>query len=406
MNEKVELKLLKGKKIVLAVTGGIAAYRSIDVANGLIKKGAEVRVVMTQAACGLVSPNSFAAITKQRVALDSHTLNPSTDVSMEHISLADWGNCLLVCPATANVLGKTAQGIADDLLSTTVMTMHDRLIFAPAMNTRMWQSPATQNNISLLKQRNIKVVGPIAGSLACGDSGEGHIASINDILLAVESFLMKRSSWLKEKKIVVTGGRTRTSIDPVRYMTNHSSGRMGVALARAALSFSDDVVFVHGDLDVEVPSLVNPIHVSTNEEMLHAIQKELNGESILMMAAAPVDFQVQMPGNQKIKKGDLKNIELKDNIDILGALKDVPVPKIGFALETEKAEEYGREKLEKKGLQYIAVNRYEPGITGFHSTTNKLIVLSKDERIELPLMNKEELAYALWDIIAKERVDA
>ena len=384
---------LQEKNIALAITGGIAAYRAVDVANCLIKAGGSVRCLLTEHGRRLAPEESLAAITNERVITDGA---PTADYRMDHISLAEWSDLLLVCPATANTIGKAACGIADDVVSTTLMTLHDRVLWAPAMNTRMWANPAVAANVRQLRQFGQRFVGPVEGRLACGDIGEGHLAPIDDILLAVEDILLSRATPLRGRRIVISGGRTTAAIDPVRYISNRSSGRMGVALAKAARKYSSQVVFIHGQLDVGLPSSLHSVYAETNEDMYEAISDAMDDRAVLIMAAAPVDMAPRTAA-EKADKHDLTHLELSPARDILTSLNGRGALRIGFALETEPGTRRAQRKRREKGADMIVLNRYEDGVSGFGSETNQITIIDPRGETAVPLAAKDEIAYTILD---------
>ncbi len=392
---------LAGKRIVLGITGGIAAYRALDMVSGLIKRGAEVRVVMTKKAALLIGPLSFAAITGNTVITENQP-TPVSEFTMGHIALADWGDALCVVPATANIVAKAATGIADDTLSTLLLTFDRPVLFAPAMNTRMWNSPPFQRNLRQIQKDGRVIIEPAEGRLACGDSGKGRLAAVDDILLAIEDAVLKRPSPLSHRKIIVTAGRTIAAIDPVRFISNHSSGKMGLALVRAARKYSNDVVLIRGRMDINVPSLLDGPANETNAQMLEAIRGHITDTAVLIMAAAPVDFTVTNAGTAKLRKEDTQTLTMAADIDILKLLSGEKMFKVGFALETDHLAEKAKAKLRDKSLDLIVGNTYITGESGFDADTNTVTVFGRDFEQSFGRMSKEALAYHLLDLIAEK----
>lgn len=413
------MKKLDGKKILLGVTGGIAAYKSVEIASRLKKLGATVKVIMTQAATEFVTPRTFQEITKNPVAVEMFA--DVTNFEENHIALANFADVVLIAPATADFLAKVAHGIADDLLTTTILATPAPLIFSPAMNTVMWENVATQDNLKILASRGVKIIEPATGELACGTSGKGRLPEPEKICAEVVKFFKANeldadseevvtisSSFgevltvceeiekLHGKKILVTAGGTVEPIDPVRYIGNKSSGRMGYEIAAAARRLGADVILVSAKSNLPAPQDLKFVQVETAEEMRAAVLKEYDTVDAVIMAAAVSDYRVRNIAAQKIKKSaDTLTIELVKNPDILkelGQLKKSQVL-IGFAAETENLLEYAQRKLEEKNLEMIVANDVTAEGAGFGVGTNIATLIYRSGNIEnFPKMTKAELA--------------
>ena len=411
------MKKLEGKKILLGVTGGIAAYKSVEIASRLKKLGADVKVAMTKAATEFVTPRTFQEITKNPVAVEMFADVVNFDET--HISLANFADVVLIAPATANFLAKVAHGIADDLLTTTILATPAPLIFAPAMNTVMWENSATQDNLKILSTRGVKIIEPATGMLACGTKGrlpnpEIICAEILKFFNATDSdeifqsvvtvsssfgevlTVSEENEKLHGKKILVTAGGTVEPIDPVRYIGNRSSGRMGYEIAAAAKRLGADVILISAKSNLPVQKDLKFVQVETAEEMRAAVLREFETVDAVIMAAAVSDYRVRNVSAQKIKKSaDTLTIELVKNPDILkelGQLKKSQVL-IGFAAETENLIEYAHKKLEEKNLEMIVANDVTAEGAGFGVNTNIATLIYRDGNVEnFPKMTKAELA--------------
>lgn len=393
--------MLTSKKILLGVTGGIAAYKSADLVRKLRQAGAEVRVVMTDAATQLVTPLTFQALSGHQVL---HGWDqPESDFAMDHIALARWADVILIAPATADFIAHLAHGFASDVLSTLCLATTAPLVVAPAMNQHMWQHPATQANVAQLMARGARVVGPSSGDQACGDVGEGRMLEPFELILSLTKIFITASDRLKGKTVLITAGPTQEAIDPVRYLSNHSSGKMGYALAEAALDEGAEVILVTGPSALRPPVSARCIHVTTAEQMYNAVMAEVSMVDIFIAAAAVSDYRCEQAASQKIKKtDDLYHLVLRRNPDILSAvanMKDRPFL-LGFAAETEQVLENARIKLAQKKLDMIAVNDVSDPAIGFLSDENQLTVLWKEGGIkELPLAPKVVLARDLLSVM-------
>ena len=383
---------LKGKHIVLGVTGGIAAYKACDIASRLRKKGAHVHVIMTEHACEFVRPLTFETLTNEPVVTDMFRRDKPWEV--EHVSLAKLADLFIIAPATANIMAKTAAGIADDMLSTTILAARCPMLFAPAMNSAMWLNPVTQRNLSLLKDMGIGFVGPTSGNLACGDQGVGRMSEPEDIVFNAEMMLTDKD--LSGLKIVVTAGPTREMLDPVRFLSNRSTGKMGYAIAERALMRGADVTLITGPSALTAPDGVRVISVLSSEDLRRAAVSESKKADILIQAAAPADYAPETYSEQKIKKTDDQLfLRLKRTEDIAaacGAEKRGDQVFIGFAAETEHLLDNALGKLTKKNLDLIALNDVSRTDAGFEVDHNQLTLISRDHRSELPLLTKKDAA--------------
>ena len=394
---------LAGRSIVLGVTGGIAAYKAVEIASRLKKAGAEVRVVMTRAAASFVAPLTFREITGQAVATSMWTEIPAHHV--EHIALAELADLVLVAPATANFIAKAAAGIADDLLTTTVLATRAPLYIAPAMNTGMWENPVTQENVMRLRDRGVQVIPPAEGLLACGTTGEGRLPEPEEIVAAVERHFAA-AEILAGRRIIVTAGGTEEALDPVRYLSNRSTGRMGYAVAAEAARRGAEVILVSAPTHLDTPAGVRRVDVRSAREMYDAVMAEYENADAVVKAAAVADYRPAEIAPQKIKKSDGElTITLARNPDILMELgrKKTRQVLVGFAAETENVETYAQGKLLKKNLDFIVANNVAEKDAGFSVGTNRVKIFFKDGRAEEhPLMAKSELAGIILDRLADE----
>lgn len=395
--------MLKDKNIVLGVTGGIAVYKAADLVSKLIKQGANVEVIMTEAAMEFVNPLTFQTMSVNPV----HTgmFNKIEKFDVEHISLAQKADVILIAPATANTIGKIANGIADNLLTTVVMASKAKVIFAPAMNTNMYNNPIVQENIKKLNNLGYKFVEPGVGRLACGDYGAGKMAEPSDIVEYVVSSFVKKD--LLGKKFLITAGPTIEPIDPVRYITNHSSGKMGYSLAKCALDRGAEVTLISGPTSLKAPKGVNLVNVKTTEEMFAAVGQYFDLCDVLIKSAAPSDYKPEHINTEKIKKKDGKD----DNIDLhlvrnpdiaqyYGNKKTNQVV-IGFAAETNNIIEHAKRKIKKKNFDFIVANDVTKEGAGFRSDTNIVTIIDNKGKLNsLPLMDKKGVANIILDKIS------
>jgi len=385
------------RNVVLGVTGSIAAYKAVDLASKLTQAGVAVHTVMTESATKLVGPASFRAITGLPVSSDLFEL--SNPFAIEHVSLADRADLLLIAPATANVIAKLETGIADDLLTCTALATRAPILVAPAMHTAMWENPATQANVQTLRSRGVSFVGPVEGRLASGGYGAGRFAPVSEIVGETLRNL-GRTGDLAGVRIVVTAGGTREPLDPVRFLGNRSSGKMGFALAEAARDRGADVQLVVGPTQLPVPAGIRTICVETAAEMLDAVQVACDAADVLIMAAAVADYTPAAQVASKMKKtSDPLTIDLARTEDILGAVEG-PSIRVGFAAETEDLLENARRKLVSKRLDLIVANRVAGPNTPFGSDENEAVLIESDGEEVLPRMAKRELAEHVLDRIA------
>ncbi len=394
--------MLKGKNILLGVTGGIAAYKTADLASRLIKQHANVDVIMTENATQFITPLTFEALTHNRCTTDTFDRNHPWEV--EHIALADKADALVIAPATVNCIAKLACGIADDMLTTTALACDCVKIIAPAMNTRMFENPVTQRNLNTLKELGYIIITPGDGYLACGTVGKGRM---EEPLVIVEAIIHEVAfkKDLAGKNVLVTAGPTREAIDPVRYITNHSSGKMGVALARAAACRGANVTLVAGPMETPVPSYINVVRVNSAKEMFDEVTSRSEEQNVIIKAAAVADYTPKTVAEDKIKKSDKDTdlvIELDRTQDILkwlGEHKKENQILCGFSMETKDMLENSRQKLIKKNLDMICANNVKVEGAGFGVDTNVITVITAKEEKQLDLMTKDEAAHRILDEI-------
>ena len=394
--------MLKGKNIVVCVTGGIAVYKAVDVVSRLKKLGAHIDVLMTESAKEFVTPLTFQSMSQNPVT--SSVFDEPKAWQIEHIALATKADLFLVVPATANMIGKVANGIADCMISTTIMATHARVVFAPAMNTQMYRNPIFVMNVDKLETLGYEFIAPAVGRLACGDYGEGKLADTADI----EKYVVQMFSdgELKGKKVVVSAGPTIEPLDPVRFMTNHSSGKMGYEIAKQARDMGAEVVLVSGPTNLSSPDGVTLVSVQTTREMYSAIEQEFNSCDVLIKAAAPLDYRPTVVEDQKIKKGDGDlTITFTRNPDIVahfGKIKDQQIL-VGFAAETENLIQNAQKKIESKNLDFIVANYVGGDDSGFKSDSNKATLIYKNgETKDIPRMTKMELSRVILDSVVEQ----
>ena len=393
--------MLTGKTIVLGVTGGIAAYKSANLASMLVKLHADVHVIMTQNATHFITPMTFETLTNNKCIVDTFDRNFSFDV--KHVSLAKRGDLFVVAPCTANVIGKLAHGICDDMLTTTMLATKAPKLIAPAMNTGMWENPILQDNLTKLQGYGYHIIEPIIGRLACGDTGTGKMNSEEVIIEHILTFMAKDKD-LKGRKVLITAGPTQESIDPVRYITNHSSGKMGYAIAKMARLRGADVTLVSGPVNIKPFTGIELVPVKSANDMFQEVTTRSSETDIIIMCSAVADYTPVSYSEQKVKKHDGElTIELTRTKDILGYLgehKHDGQILVGFSMETENLIENSRAKLTKKNVNLICANSISDGNTGFAVDTNKVTLISNDEIKELPLCSKEDTADKILDYIA------
>ena len=398
--------MLEGKHIVLGVTGSIAAFKIASLASMLKKQGADVTVIMTQNATNFINPITFESLTGNKCLVD--TFDRNFQHSVEHVSLAKQTDVVMVAPASANVIAKAAHGIADDMLTTTLLACRCPKIFAAAMNTRMYQNPVVQDNMELLRHYGMEVVNPATGYLACGDTGEGKMPEPELLLEYITKALYPKD--MEGVRVLVTAGATREKIDPVRYITNHSTGKMGYAIARAAMMRGAQVTLVSGKTQLQPPMGVCVINIESAAEMAEAVKGCAGVQDIVIKAAAVADYRPKYAVDEKVKKKDDEmslELELERTEDILGYLgnhKKEGQFLCGFSMETENMLENSRKKLEKKNLDLIVANNLKQAGAGFGTDTNIVTLISASDTVQLPMMRKEEVADKLLSyIISKMR---
>jgi phosphopantothenoylcysteine decarboxylase/phosphopantothenate--cysteine ligase len=386
--------MIKDKNIVLGITGSIAAYKAADLASKLTQAEAAVYAVVTESAQRFISPLTLRSLTGHPVAVSMWEL--ASEFSIEHVSLAETADIIVIAPATANIIAKLAGGIADDLLSCTVLASKSPVLIAPAMNSNMYENHITQENITKLKERGFIFVEPGFGHLACGTQGKGRLADVNQIIGVIRQVLGREGD-LAEKTVVVTAGGTRESIDPVRFIGNRSSGKMGYALAEAARDRGAEVKLI-STINLPEPSGVEVIYVETAAQMKDAVVKSVSGADVLVMAAAVADYCPREVAKSKIKKSSATlNVDLVRTPDILSEV-DGNFIRVGFAAESENTVANARKKLADKSLDLVVANDVTQQGSGFGTDTNKVTLISRDGDIqELPLMSKREVADRIWD---------
>ena len=390
--------MLKGKTVILGVTGSIAAYKAASLASMLVKQGAEVNVIMTANAVNFINPITFETLTGRKCLVD--TFDRNFEFQVEHVSLAKKADLVMIAPASANVIGKMAGGIADDMLTTTVLACTCPKLVAPAMNTRMFENSIVQENMRKLESHGFQIISPAVGHLACGDTGAGKMPEPSVLLeYILQEIGMEKD--LAGKKILITAGPTREAIDPVRFLTNHSTGKMGYALARIAAMRGADVTLVSGPVQLSVPLTVKCVNVTTAKEMFDAVRELAPEQEIVIKAAAVADYRPANVSSEKVKKTDgVLSLPLERTDDILqylGEHKAADQFLCGFSMETEHMLENSRRKLEKKHLDMIVANNVKTEGAGFGTDTNVVTILTKETIVEVPMMSKEEVAEKVVD---------
>lgn len=393
------------KTVVLCVTGGITCYKSAMLASLLVKRGYDVEVVMTRNATEFIGPHTFDSLTHNRTMVDTFDRNFQNHV--EHVALADKADLLIVAPATANVLAKAAHGIADDMLTTTILACSCPKLAAPAMNTRMYENPVTQDNLETLRRYGWQVIEPKSGRLACGAVGMGKMPEPEELLEAVDHAVRYEKD-LAGLRLLVTAGPTREALDPVRFLSNHSSGKMGYAVARAASDRGAEVTLVTGPTALKPPAFVETVEVTSAQEMFDAVTRRAQEQDIIVKAAAVADYRPAEYSENKLKKGegDPLSLPLERTRDILLWLGEHKKPGqflCGFSMETERLLENSRKKLKKKNLDMVAANSLNEAGAGFGGSTNVLTLITADSEEQLPLLSKEEAAHRLLDGILARR---
>lgn len=394
--------MLKGKHVLLGVTGSIAAYKIANLASMLVKLNADVHVIMTKNAEQFISPVTFETLTGNKVIDDTFERNSGYHVA--HIAMAAEADIVMIAPATANVIAKLAHGIADDMLTSTMLACTAPILLSPAMNTHMYDNPVTQENMRKLESLGYQLIEPAAGHLACGDTGKGKMPEPEMLLDCILQEIACEKDMVG-KKVLVTAGPTRESLDPVRYITNHSTGKMGYAIAENAARRGAEVTLVSGPTQLKKPRFMKVIDVTTAEEMFQAVNDAFDTQDIILMAAAVADYRPTTVADHKIKKSDGEmNIPLERTTDIIGTLTQRKKQQFicGFSMETQNMLENSRAKLAKKNLDMIVANNLKVAGAGFGTDTNIVTVITKDVCEELPIMKKEEVAGALFDRILNQ----
>lgn len=396
--------MLKNKTILLGVSGGIAAYKSASLASMLVKSGAEVRVIMTENAKNFINPITFESLTGHKCITD--TFDRNFEFKIEHIALAQKADAIIVAPATANVIAKLAHGLADDMLTTTILASAAPKLIAPAMNTGMYENSITQDNLKKLKHYGMEIIEPATGYLACGDTGAGKMPE-PDVLYA---HILRSCACPKDMtgiRVLVTAGPTQEAVDPVRYLTNHSSGKMGYSIARTCMLRGADVTLVSGKTNLTPPICVDMIPVVSAKDMYEAVTSRMEENDIIIKAAAVADYRPAHVASEKVKKHDRQmQIELERTDDILHYLGTHKKPGqflCGFSMETENMLENSRQKLEKKNLDMIVANNLKIQGAGFETDTNLVTIITPDSCVELELMSKDAVAFHILDEILKLR---
>ena len=388
---KHERKVLRNKSVLLGVTGGVAAYKAVDLIRRLREEGSSVIVIMTEAAKNFITPLSLEVASKNKVYSDLF------QYPLSHVTLPANADIMVIAPATANIIGKFAKGIADNLLSTSLLSFNGRVVIAPAMNWRMYENPIFQENLKYLLSHGVIQVGPEKGSLACGEEGIGKMANISQIVESIKSALTIKD--LVNEKVVVTAGPTREYLDPVRFLSNRSSGKMGYAMAIAAFRRGAEVTLISGHSSLQQPEGIKFISVETADEMFNAVNKELHLSTVLIMSAAVFDFMPAKKSYEKIEKSGeilLKLIRTPDIISEVGKKRNKPFI-IGFAAETGRRLERTRKKLKEKNMDMIVFNDVTEAGSGFDVDTNRVVIIDKENETELPLLSKESVAEAILD---------
>lgn len=392
--------MLKGKTVVLGVTGGIAAYKIASLASMLVKQHADVQVIMTENATNFITPTTFETLTGNKCLVD--TFDRNFQFQVEHVALAKRADIFMIAPATANVIAKVAHGLADDMLTTTFLACKKPKYIVPAMNTQMYENPITQDNLDICRRYGMHVVEPASGYLACGDTGAGKMLE-PELLM---EYIMQELAFEKDmagKKVLVTAGPTREAIDPVRYITNHSTGKMGYAIAQAAARRGAEVTLVSGPVNLKAPLGVNLVPVTSAGEMFQAVTEASSSQDVIIKAAAVADYRPKYVGTEKTKKkdGDM-NLEMERTDDILAWLgnhRQTGQVLCGFSMETENMLENSQAKLEKKHVDMIVANNLKTAGAGFGTDTNVVTIITKEGAEELAMMTKEQVAHQLLNRI-------
>ena len=394
--------MFTNRTIVLGVTGSIAAYKIASLASMLVKQHASVHVIMTQNATNFINPITFETLTGHKCLVD--TFDRNFEFQVEHVSLAKQADLMLIAPASANVIGKMAHGIADDMLTTTVLACKAPVYVSPAMNTNMYENPIVQDNLRTLETYGMKVIAPASGYLACGDTGAGKMPEPQTLFAYIEAELAHKKD-LSGKRILITAGATQEALDPVRYLTNHSTGKMGYALAKAAMVRGAQVTLVSGQTNLEPPLFVDLVPIISAQDMYEAVESRFDETDVLIMAAAVADYRPKEYVDQKIKKKTGDNVlELARTTDIIGTLsarKKQGQFLCGFSMETEHMLENSKRKLQKKHLDMIVANNLRTEGAGFGKDTNVVTLIREDGQMELPKLSKLEVSHRILDEIVQ-----
>ena len=399
------MKNIDNKKILLIICGGISAYKSLEIIRLLKKRGATVKTILTKNAKEFVTPLSVAALSQEKVYDD--LFSAENESKMDHISLSRWSNLILVAPATANTISKLSKGSSDDLASTVMLASDKDIFLAPAMNVRMWEHPSTKENLNKLKKYNYKIIGPEIGDMACGEFGEGKMTEPNEIIRQIESYFLNLNK-NKKFKALVTAGPTYEYIDPVRFITNKSSGKQGFELAKALSKKGFETTLISGPTNLKINNDINLIQIETADEMFKATQNNLPTD-VAIFSAAVADFKIKEKKKEKIKKIDYVNLNLEENIDILNYVSNHnslrPKLVIGFAAETHNIEENSKKKLMEKNCDWIIANDVSNKSIGFDSDFNEVTILYKDKKIDdekLYMKKKSEIADEIIDRVVSQ----
>ena len=392
--------ILENKKIIIGITGSIAAYKIASLVSLLIKRKSDVHIIMTNNATKFISPLTFETLTGNKVHTDTFDLSP--DQSIHHITLVKNCDLFLIAPATANIIAKIVHGIADDMLTSTFIAYNGKKMVSPAMNCIMYENQITQDNLKLCEKYGIKVIEPLEGRLACGDTGKGKLPE-PEFLLNEIIYEIGYKKDLNGKKILITAGPTQEALDPVRYLTNHSTGKMGYAIAKVAANRGADVILISGPVNIPIPHHVKIINIISAKDMFEAVKKEFSSCDIIIKSAAVADYRPKFYNENKIKKKENElNIELEKTDDILKYLGENKKGKqilVGFSMETTNVIENSKEKLIKKNLDMIVANNLKDKGAGFGTDTNKVTFITKNESKQLPLMSKEEVGNEIFNEI-------
>ena len=393
--------MLKGKCVVLGVTGSIAAYKIANLASALVKLGADVNVIMTKNATNFINPITFETLTSNKCLVD--TFDRNFQFNVEHVALAKRADIFMVAPASANVIAKMAHGIADDMLTTTILAAKCKKLISPAMNTNMFENQIVQDNLKILENYGFEIINPASGYLACGDTGAGKMPE-PDVLLAYILREIGHEHDLAGKRVLITAGPTEEAIDPVRYITNHSTGKMGYAIAKVAMERGAQVTLVSGPVAIEPPMFVDVVNIKSAAQMAEAVKSRAADSDIIIKSAAVADYRPKNVATEKIKKkdGEDSSIALERTEDILSYLGEHRRDDqfiCGFSMETENMLENSKKKLEKKKVDMIVANNLRTQGAGFGTDTNVVTLITKDEARELPIMSKDDVAHAIFDKI-------